>query len=455
MIWVGDCTTLDNWEVYKPSLYASKIAVTASDIGINVDAYPNMNVGVSYGAAVSQPNFKLYGDFEIIAHLSIPEFIPNDYSLIGIGISLTEYLKNGGYRTGTYEVSVYIRPSNITINNGYKTSSPNIVLPWEGELRLVRSDNNIEFWANNIKVRSFTIEPDRLIEMDCLGGPMFNWTVVQGSGNSFTQPLGYLHGYKIIGDIKGAQWPLQTGKDYVLVTPFPGGTMKFGGKEYKFIKYLERFDKEQHQVAGVSRAYEYGGPLVKYGEQTYGFLASGITDPAAEGGFGTYLPDTKRTVLSLADRENFVNFYYIYPALPQVEKPVWVKKVITWKDVPGATAYEVKLFLDTEEQCIDTQLVGPGVQRFDFTYFIDLFMPAGSYHCTVQALAAEVTHKAIVWVDTPGATSYTVNLYNSDGEIVYTDSVAPGVQTYDFTAIIPTLPTGTNYYGVAIPVIPA
>ena len=134
---------------------------------------------------------------------------------------------------------------------------------------------------------------------------------------------------------------------------------------------------------------------------------------------------------------------------------MWVKKVITWKDVAGAAAYEVKLFLDTEEQCIDTQLVGPGVQRFDFTYFIESFMPAGNYLCTVQALATEVTRKAIVWVDTEGATSYTVNLYNSDGEIVYTDSVEPGVQTYDFTAIMPELPTGTNYYGVAIPVLPA
>jgi len=311
-----------------------------------------------------------------------------------------------------------------------------------------KTGSNLTYYMNDISVHE-----ESGVSFSSISNIYCTWDhwIYSAYEGSFYQ-LPFKINYITIGDGK---WPLQTGKDYVYVIPFPGGTMNFGGKEYKFVDFLERFPKEQHLAAGVSRDYEYGGPLVKYGEQIYGFLASGITDPEAEGGFGTYLPDTKRTVLSLTDRENFVNFYYIYPALPEVEKPVWVKKVITWKDVAGAAAYEVKLFLDTEEQCIDTQLVGPGVQRFDFTYFIESFMPAGNYLCTVQALATEVTRKAIVWVDTEGATSYTVNLYNSDGEIVYTDSVEPGVQTYDFTAIMPELPTGTNYYGVAIPVLPA
>lgn len=180
-------------------------------------------------------------------------------------------------------------------------------------------------------------------------------------------------------------YPLQTGKDYVLVSPSPVGTMTYNGQKYEFVRFLERFPKTQHEAAGVSATYEYGGPVVIYEGQPYHYLASGITDPEGPGGFGSYLPDTSRTVISLADRESFVNFYYTYPQLPQVAKPVWVKKVITWKDVPNANFYKVTLYNGAQE-ALDTKIVAKGIQRYDYTDMIENYLPAGSYTCTVQAL---------------------------------------------------------------------
>lgn len=180
-------------------------------------------------------------------------------------------------------------------------------------------------------------------------------------------------------------FPLQTGKDYALISPSPVGTMTYNGQKYEFVRFLERFPKVQHEIAGVSATYEYGGPVVIYEEQPYHYLASGITDPEGPGGFGSYLPDTSRTVISLADRESFVNFYYTLPRLAQVAKPKWVKKVLTWQDIPIAAAYKVILYNEKLE-ALDSQVIAAGIQRCDFTDLIENYLPAGSYYATVQAL---------------------------------------------------------------------
>lgn len=76
------------------------------------------------------------------------------------------------------------------------------------------------------------------------------------------------------------------------------------------------------------------------------------------------------------------------PSLAQVGKPVWVNKVITWKDVPNAEFYCVRLY-DEDLQVLDTQRVAKGIQRYDFTDLIENYLPAGRYYCTVQALGQD------------------------------------------------------------------
>jgi hypothetical protein len=70
--------------------------------------------------------------------------------------------------------------------------------------------------------------------------------------------------------------------------------------------------------------------------------------------------------------------------LPQVGKPVWVNKVITWNDVEGATNYTVVLY-NTELQPIDTKTVAQGIHQYDYTNYTESSLPAGKYYCTVQA----------------------------------------------------------------------
>ncbi len=186
---------------------------------------------------------------------------------------------------------------------------------------------------------------------------------------------------------------LQTGKNYVLAGECsesdPDVTMTYNGKWYKYLETLEAFTKVTHAIAGESATYEFGGATVTFLGQEYTYLASGITDPEAPGGFGGYLPDVSRTVESLADREAYVNFYYTYPALARVGQPVWSKKVITWKDVANAETYVVKLY-NASNELLDTQTVAKGAQRYDYTDLIENYLPAGSYTATVQAMP-EVT----------------------------------------------------------------
>jgi len=186
---------------------------------------------------------------------------------------------------------------------------------------------------------------------------------------------------------------LQTGKNYVLVEECEStdvdATMEYDGKWYKYINTLAAFEKITHEAAGESATYTYGGNAVIYGGQYYEYLASGITDPEGLGGYGEYLPDTTRTVESLSDREVYVNFYYVIPPLAQVKRPVWAKKVITWKDVANAEAYTVRLY-NASNELLDTQTVIKGAQRYDYTDLIENYLPAGSYTATVQAMP-EVT----------------------------------------------------------------
>lgn len=187
---------------------------------------------------------------------------------------------------------------------------------------------------------------------------------------------------------------LQTRKAYASVIEVletdPDASMNYGGKWYKFIGFLEEFEVTGHQAAGEKSTYQYGGDAITYNGQPYTYLASGITDPSGPGGYGSYTSATSRTVESLEDRENFVNFYYIYPPLGKVAQPTWTGKVLTWKDVENAESYTVRLY-NASAECLDTQTIDKGVQRYDYTDLIENYMPAGSYIATVQAMPEVIT----------------------------------------------------------------
>lgn len=111
---------------------------------------------------------------------------------------------------------------------------------------------------------------------------------------------------------------LQTGKKYILVEENELGTMVYNGTTYMFVETIAQFPITTHEVAGIEMTYEYGGDTIVYNDQVYEFIASGITDPAASGGYSGYSAETSRTVESLLERENFVNFYYIALTPPEV-----------------------------------------------------------------------------------------------------------------------------------------
>ncbi len=69
--------------------------------------------------------------------------------------------------------------------------------------------------------------------------------------------------------------------------------------------------------------------------------------------------------------------------LDQVTKPVWDDNKVTWDDVDNAVNYEVKLFKDGDQ--IETKVVSPGVEEFDFSSIIEN-EGSGEYTATVQAL---------------------------------------------------------------------
>ena len=73
--------------------------------------------------------------------------------------------------------------------------------------------------------------------------------------------------------------------------------------------------------------------------------------------------------------------------LPQVAKPTWADKVVTWKDVNNINigSYKVRLY-NANAEALDFKIVAPGVQRYDYTDLIENYLPAGSYQATVQAL---------------------------------------------------------------------
>jgi len=76
--------------------------------------------------------------------------------------------------------------------------------------------------------------------------------------------------------------------------------------------------------------------------------------------------------------------------LLQVTQPVWSNKIVTWKDVASAESYTVRLY-NASAECLDTQAVAKGVQRYDYTDLIENYLPAGSYTATVQARPEGVT----------------------------------------------------------------
>jgi hypothetical protein len=51
-----------------------------------------------------------------------------------------------------------------------------------------------------------------------------------------------------------------------------------------------------------------------------------------------------------------------------------------WQEV----FFEIEL--GSSGSLVKTETVNSGVQRYDFTDFLEQYMPAGTYYCTVQAL---------------------------------------------------------------------
>ena len=118
---------------------------------------------------------------------------------------------------------------------------------------------------------------------------------------------------------EGAGDPLTTRKSYVAVVPHEDGTMEYEGVVYAFVEFLERFDIYEGDE-GEEVTHSYGGETLTYNGEEYDFLASGVEDPTAPGGYDNYTSDTSRTISLLSDRSNNVNFYYIQKEFKQPEK---------------------------------------------------------------------------------------------------------------------------------------
>lgn len=107
--------------------------------------------------------------------------------------------------------------------------------------------------------------------------------------------------------------PLTTRKAYIYVVEVDGpnqGSMLYDGKWYMYVKTLESTPPEKYP-AGTQVTHTYGGDTLNFDGVEYCFLASGVQDPTAPGGYGSYTNETERTVEILPDRSNNVNFYYI------------------------------------------------------------------------------------------------------------------------------------------------
>lgn len=137
----------------------------------------------------------------------------------------------------------------------------------------------------------------------------------------------------------------------------------------------------------------HGDPLIYTGVGSYftfEYIKPGTYDLEVS---GPYLAEPRIekniTVGIMEAYEPVTSFYYTPPPLPQVAQPSWVSKVATWKDVANAEQYEIKLY-NASSECLDTQRVNKGTQRYDYTDLIENYLPAGSYTFTVQALPREL-----------------------------------------------------------------
>lgn len=152
--------------------------------------------------------------------------------------------------------------------------------------------------------------------------PPHDWTFVSDpAGLSHTPDFVYLSGnltYTTGANVSHSGISLQTMSRLVWVVPDPNGSMLYDGNRYRFVKTIAESEVTTHATAGEESTYTYAGPTLTTDGTLLQFLASGITDPSAPGGYGSYTNDTSRTVLSMADRENFVNFYYTPPQIPIV-----------------------------------------------------------------------------------------------------------------------------------------
>lgn len=104
--------------------------------------------------------------------------------------------------------------------------------------------------------------------------------------------------------------PYTTSKALVLVEEDIFGTMEYDGTIWRYIRAVERSDKD-YGDEGESITYDYYGDKVEIDGLVYRFLASGIRDTESCGGYGYYTDETMRTIPFLNNMENVVNFYYV------------------------------------------------------------------------------------------------------------------------------------------------
>ena len=182
------------------------------------------------------------------------------------------------------------------------SSAPSFFSVTSSNFDIYDKDGNLYFENSNLSPESYSI---------VISGFEFAkvWSIKEG----MSYPKFLRRGEK--DAIEGL--PGESMRNYVFVEKADDGTMFYQGEIYKTLgmnNLISKFVGEPGEVV----SHPWGGERQRARDgKTYVYLASGVQDPDYPGGYGTYLPDTNRTVALRADRSINVNFYYIAAGLPE------------------------------------------------------------------------------------------------------------------------------------------